>query len=446
MKHCINLLFSLLVMASVACTRDESSLVPPAGPDSAPDGYAVTVEEALTNLDNELAMIYGGDETRSAYSLPRVKSVRSINYDELAPVTRSSAVPDDIDDLVYVVEFAEGGSAVLGADKRVDPVLAILDETVLTPEDFISADRNSDDLTSYVASLIADGAVGQAGASPQGSGLGDQTPVATTYRYIKDTVNVRKQSPLLKTKWHQGSPYNDMYKVDMLGHNQAGCGVIAVAQVLKYNEYPDNITISGDMFNWSLLRGCHYGVTQSYASKVEVARFVYRIGDYMNVDNGGTHPIDAFNMFKHVGYKSVNLTDFSYPAALRMILDNKLAFFMRGEHLNAASGHVWVVDGLNAYDVEEWEITYDTTGIQFGRPFREISRQLLSTTNIRKVHCNFGWGGLCDGYYTYNLFDTTKRLSADDIDGSVGDYSGIAGYDESYIYNTNFKMITYSLQ
>ncbi len=434
-------MFLLLLMVLAACTHDEYSLVPAAEPDTVPDSYAVTVEEALTNLDNELAIIYGGDKTRSEYSLPRVKSVRSISYDELAPVTRSDAVPDDIDDLIYVVEFAEGGSAVLGADKRVDSVLAILDETVLAPEDLISADCNSDDLTSYVASLIVDGAVGQAGASTHDFII--ERPVSTTIRCIKDTVNVYRQSPLLKTKWHQGSPYNDMYK----NKTNAGCGVIAVAQVLKYNEYPDNITISGDMFNWSLLRGCHYGTTQTYTSKVEAARFVCRIGTYMNVnENGGTYSSDAVNMFKHVGYKSVNLTEFSYPATLRMILNNKLAFFMRGEHSGAESGHAWVVDGLNSYDVEDWEVTYDTTGVQFGRPFREISRQQLLTTNVRKVHCNFGWGGLCDGYYTYNLFDTTKRLSADDIDQSAGDYAGIAGGSDNYIFNSNFKMITYSLQ
>ncbi len=55
------------------------------------------------------------------------------------------------------------------------------------------------------------------------------------------------------------------------------------------------------------------------------------------------------------------------------------------------------------------------------------------------LHCNYGWGGICDGYYTDGLFDTTQRRTGGQIDTGVGDYA----YTGSSNYTEDFKMITY---
>ena len=52
-----------------------------------------------------------------------------------------------------------------------------------------------------------------------------------------------------------------------------------------------------------------------------------------------------------------------------------------------------------------------------------------------------GWGGPCDGYYSYNLFDTTRHLDPEDIDTSVGDTEGSHTVD----YDTGFTIISYTL-
>lgn len=58
------------------------------------------------------------------------------------------------------------------------------------------------------------------------------------------------------------------------------------------------------------------------------------------------------------------------------------------------------------------------------------------------MHCNFGWDGKCDGYYWYDLFDTTKRLDSDKIDTGAGDYAGSNG-SADYKFAYNFKMVVY---
>ncbi len=68
----------------------------------------------------------------------------------------------------------------------------------------------------------------------------------------------------------------------------------------------------------------------------------------------------------------------------------------------------------------------------------ELYRNLLRREEICKAHCNFGWKGLCDGYYSFWLYDTTCSLPAGDADKSVGDKIG----RDNSIFDTNLKMLT----
>lgn len=435
MKHQLTFIFAAVVTLMTSCSRDfdADNNPAPVTSDTTDEGYVVSVEQALASLDNELAMIYGGDETRASQPCRRVKAIHNVAYDRVAPVTRSTEMPDDVADLFYIVEFADGqGSAVLGADKRVEPVVAILDETVLTPEDFASADIESDDITSYMTALMVNGAVAAAIIPKDSTGYDKPVPIELNPVRERDTVINYSQEPLLNTKWHQWSPYNDMCEVKpnasgILARIPAGCGPIAIAQILKNNRYPQTITIDGDSFNWTLLDGCNYGVTPSYYAKIEVARFVYKIGVYTNLEydpdtGSGIYPSAVPPLLRHVGYQSVSLKSFSLPDARNMICNDQHTFFMVGYDSAAGTGHAWVIDGWHEYTARLWEVTYNYRLIGAdGKPV-EVSRELKSSTTTTKVHCNFGWGGSCDGYYTYNVFNT-----------SAGNY------------NTDNQMITYSL-
>jgi hypothetical protein len=51
----------------------------------------------------------------------------------------------------------------------------------------------------------------------------------------------------------------------------------------------------------------------------------------------------------------------------------------------------------------------------------ERNRSSLYNAIFKMVHCNLGWGGNCDGWYIYGIFDTAHRAwvggntSADDV-------------------------------
>lgn len=460
MKQLSNLYFRLMsiLLLSAACTREYTPL--PQQPElyNDADSYSVTVEEALQNLDAELAVLYEGDETRSGSTRRLVRSVRSIGYDDLLPATRSDERPADVEDLLYLVEFADGcGSAVLGADRRVESVFAVLDETVLSPADFAAAPtegecETEEELRGFIATLIADEAVAQAITFPSpgdSTGFTRPHPIYITEGPDQDILVVARQAPLLRTKWHQHSPYNDMcerhYTGSGIRSTLAGCAPIAVAQVLYGNSQPTMIKINNDVFDRSRLASCEYGYEPDYYARIEVARFVYKIGMYMGANylDGKTPAPNsgAEGVFKHVGYKSVAFLPIT-ESLVETMITNKMPFYTYGAEKGKPSAHAWVIDGINFYNIRDWLVKYaPPRDLNSGQRGEEISRELLRSTPVRKVHCNMGWGGQCDGYYSFNVFDTTKRLDNKDIDTSIGDTPG----SQPYNFNYNFRMITYTL-
>ncbi|MDE6139779.1 MAG: C10 family peptidase, partial [Alistipes sp.] len=303
--------------------------------------------------------------------------------------------------------------------------------TVLTPEDFEKADIESDDITSYMTAMMINSANNGIIYFDSITGHDIRLPIYIVTVPERDTINIYKQPALLNTKWHQGSPFNDMYPFANSGvHCQAGCGVIAVAQILAYNQYPHVLDIYDNLFDWNIInKFIEHPNDQSASDTEHLASFIYNLGSLMHMENDliynrtGTYIENAANAMRHLGYRSVSSHTFSYSDAQNMICNDKLVFLMNGtDSKNSNNPHEWVIDGWNAYTVKLWSVTYDTRE-RVGNPDPlEKSRELIQTTNVKKMHCNFGWGGKCDGYYTYNLFNT-----------------------DDYTFNCNFNMITYSL-
>lgn len=446
------LFFLFLAGLSTSCNGDlDNSALPEPAVDPV-SKYAVSAETALGNLKLALETIQG--ETRAGFAGRRVESIRPLDMKSLGSETRSVAA--DVDNLLYVVTFEDGnGSAVLGADTRVGSVYAILDETVLTPEDFVRHDTRSleegdaGDIRDFLTGVILDDAVYRVGNpdiadSGIDIGGGDGDPIRAP---VYSTVIVDKvaQTPLLRTKWNQDSPYNDEcdWNSTHTGRCPAGCSNIAVGQVLAYNQSGSTITIAGISYSWNLINECKYGSYPSAAAKSEIARFIHAIGVWMGTsykDKKSSAPLaNAPKMFRHVGYQGVSLIAYNESTARNLICSKKAPFYMYGANAANTEAHAWVIDGWNEYTKQSWVVTYNSRNLP-------NPRQLLSEEHVRLVHCNFGWGGKCDGYYRDYSFDTTRRLDSDDIDSSVGDYAGSnpLDSDDGYRYVRNFQMVDYA--
>lgn len=411
-----NLFLSVAVLFC-SCTKTENiALLSTVGNTS--KSNVISASEALTNLDNELRSIYGTN-TRSAVNMRKVKTINYIDFKGTRTKNGDTECP------FYIVEFEDNkGSAILSADNRVEPVLAILDNDVLTESDFASNDL--DEIKPYIASLIrqyADNSLNASGLEirPIEPGGG----IDTIYHYVR--------KPLIKTKWHQRSPYNDLCIIPGIydDYANAGCTVIATSQLVKFHKYP--AIINSQSFDWNLLDLCDYGANMIEDARIEVARFVYNIGclnggiNY-SINDSDASLLETGSSLKAMGYKNVNTADYSDSTLRNLIFNNSKPVIISGTCANIYDGaHSWLLDGWNEYKIKNKKMLIDGTS------------QIVYTTTT-KVHCNFGYAGSCDGYYTSGVFDTTKSLSPGDIDSKIGDKA-----DTGSNYNSNLCIIVYDL-
>ncbi len=391
----------------------------------------IPVEEALSSLDRLMGDLYG--ETKS---YDRSYSVEVFG----GTPTKSSgfALPDTT---LYIVDL-ESGYAVLSAQRKIQTdVFCITDSGSITADDIRNAilqyeetgitTKSSEDEDDYfedmgrntVPSIIAASVMNQFyyGAEPE---YDVSETKANTYSGIPNTL------AMLKTKWHQGSPFND-FRTD---GSPAGCVAIATAQIIEFNAlnhgYTHFIIDSNKSFNWSeLFTVCHssnryYSGTTS--AQQEASGFLYYVGLSKNCkisyhsDGSGGYADGAKRAFKNMGYKSVKkYLGFENADKNRAISQLTSGFPMYMDGSGPGGGHAWVLDGIYVRKV------YGETG------------NYLRTENL--FHINWGWRGMDDGYYTQGVFDTSQRQ-----DTRSGIDPGTVSSPSSK-YTWNYRTITYSL-
>ena len=183
------------------CTADPGAEPGPFGenPPTAENPHAVPVEQALEELQSVLEEI----DTPA----------------EDGAVTRSEATAD-VEDLLYIVNFEnEAGYAILGADDRLEPVYAVVDEGSLTTEEFRYAvtvtpeQAEADGELVFPLQMVAQAAIGGVDTGGGGNGIvggpitdiehwwpEGQQPVGIDY----EPWETKEQSGiLLKTRWNQ---------------------------------------------------------------------------------------------------------------------------------------------------------------------------------------------------------------------------------------------------
>ena len=186
--------------------------------------------------------------------------------------------------------------------------------------------------------------------------------------------------PLIQTQWGQGEPYNIFCPKSSLSgpNNPAGCGPIAMAQIIRYLQQPE-VSPSGDKYQWDLM-------TQRPSNQQEaraIAKLVADCGVNAFTSYGknmsGTNTVNVINTLKKCfgfnPYISIIMRD-QYPDDegkrlwRRLIMDELQGgrpVMMIGSLLNGDKnlGHIFIIDGVRG----------------------------------SRVHVNFGWDGKGDGYY-----------------------------------------------
>lgn len=201
-------------------------------------------------------------------------------------------------------------------------------------------------------------------------------------------------SPLIKTKWGQGAPFNNM--CPLLNNNRciSGCVATAMAQLMKYYNYPEKGTGSHS-YQWN-------GQTLTVTPSEHVYKWNSMLQDY-----------------------SSSFTSDNAIAVAQLMYDCGVvceAYY--GVNLTTASIYRQFVDYFGYDSGSAWMYKRQTSNAQWERV---INEELLASRPVyycaqnkshdghlfivdgcddkNYFHINWGWGGYQDGYFTLTLPD-----------------------------------------
>lgn len=225
-------------------------------------------------------------------------------------------------------------------------------------------------------------------------------------------------APLLgNIQWNQSAPYNNKCPIDTDGERSVtGCVATAMAQVMKYHNYPvrgtgsvsyttstNKLSVSvtfGETYDWANMLDSYsgsYNTTQANA----VATLMYHCGastqmDYTSSSSGTQQDKIRSALYNNFGYDSdmaciekENYTEEEWNTLLLTELNAGRPVNYAGSQ--GLSGHSFVFDGYEMRD-----------GV-----------------SVPYYHVNWGWAGVCDGYY----LTSSLAPSRTGIGGGYGNYT-----------------------
>lgn len=295
----------------------------------------------------------------------------------------------------YVFSTGSQGFMVLSADDEAPAVLGYSDKTAVNQEDMPPAFRYW--LEQYASQIEA----------ARNYGVRKSAAKHTPHAAIE---------PMVKTRWNQNAPYNDMAPEVNGSRSVTGCVATALAQIMNYHQWPakgqgsnsyewtsQNKTLSLDFstvtFDWANMMD-EYSSASTTAEKEAVAQLMYACGIAVNMQyspqSSGTQSYLVANaMYKFFNYDKgivVLNRDFYNLYDWEDLVYDQLENYGPVQYSGVSSegGHSFVCDG------------YSSDGY---------------------FHINWGWGGMSDGYFLLTALDPETQ-------GIGGSSSGYNSYQD----------------
>ena len=278
----------------------------------------------------------------------------------------------------YVFNSTQGGFVIAGADDLAAPVLGYVDHGSFC------ADSMPENMRWWLGQYAAEIAAARKAPRPE-----TLSPRSTPQRPAI--------IPMVRTRWNQDNPYN--YYCPKVGSRPTytGCGATAVAQAMKYFNYPErgqgtvsyswngqNLTknLRRIVFDWDNMLPDYGSARYTDVQRDAVANLMMGVGYAMNMNYGtnasaSSTTAPAYALVTWMGYAPstahYNRDWFSYDEWEEMVYasladGSPVPYTGQGD----GGGHAFVVDG------------YDGRGY---------------------FHVNWGWGGSSDGYFLLTGLD-----------------------------------------
>lgn len=245
-------------------------------------------------------------------------------------------------------------------------------------------------------------------------------------------ISIPDVEPLMRTTWHQEYPYNKLCPEKC----PSGCVATAMSQVMKYHQYPStgsgsfsytsrtrkfrcSYDFSSASFDWNTIKDSYSTSTISSQNTESISQLTYACGvsvgmDY-NTNGSGAYMSDVpYAMINFFGYNNnVSFRDRTYYASEEwyQMLCNELVNgrpVIYGGVDSKEGGHAFVIDGCSS--------------------------------DSRKFHVNWGWGGKYDGYYELDALDPQTYKFSSYQDMVINISPDIVGEFEDIFYADKFSV------
>nr|MCR5828202.1 C10 family peptidase [Bacteroidales bacterium] len=216
--------------------------------------------------------------------------------------------------------------------------------------------------------------------------------------------------PLIGTNWHQVSPFDDLCPGDC----PAGCGPVAVAQLMKFYEKPTSMTWNVFTFGWDRLPPVP-DVTDTTERHAHLIRYLWQklqvtVSPPLKVKTSATK---IKNGLESMGYTANISNPHSNASVKEQLLIYSRPVIMYGRDSSDTDGHFWVCEG--AKEIDPYQIIYYTENQPYGAGTFTQGMYSLSNPGIigggnpsLDFYMNWGWGvptpysGPLNGWFSSN--------------------------------------------
>ncbi len=300
----------------------------------------------------------------------------------------------------FVFSTEQSGFVIIAGDDRVTPILGYSDQNKFEPDHMPEHIASWFEEYEKQIQYIIDNKI-----EPNDDIVSKWNLLSNGHIGNYSDRTISSVEPLMKTKWNQRPYVNDLCP----GKSVTGCGATAMAQIMKYWNYPKtgtgfhsyyhetygtlSVNFANTTYDWNNMPNVINNPNSAVATLMYHCGVAQSMEYTTNLSTSGLFGIrDAFE--NYFGYKKsldsynrINYTDENWKNLLKGDLDTAKPIFYRGA--GTGGGHFFILDG------------YD---------------------NNNFFHINWGWGGQHDGYF---LIDALNP-------GGVGIGGGTGGYNSGH--------------
>lgn len=206
--------------------------------------------------------------------------------------------------------------------------------------------------------------------------------------------------PLMSTKWNQDAPFNNLCPEYQGSRCVTGCVATAMAQVMKYHEWPatgkqsnsypwQNSTISMDFskvtFDWANMLNA-YGSDATDAECEAVAQLMYAAGVAVNMQYSPS---------------ASGTADFYVPMGLVNFMNyDKGIRYVERDYFTSSAWEELIYTQLRDYGPVQYSGSSNVGGHSFVCDGYSANHYF---------HFNWGWGGVSDGYFRLSALDPGQQ-------------------------------------